>query len=334
MLVTWLFMGQRFILAMHYAAHRPLFNERRHGRLGKVLNLLPQTLLSNFYGMPAGSYYLHHIVMHHSANYCFPYDISSTMPYQRDSPLHFVAYVMNFVLHTLCYLPFYAISKRRWNLAGYYFMVVSLYLTSFPMIYAYNPLFFNMSLGIPFILGPFALMLGNYSQHIFVDPDDSDSNYCLACNHINAPFNMATFNDGYHITHHISEHLHWRDMPKHFIKNIEQYEAGGAIIFKGIPFEEITFAAFAGEKGLRRLAKQVVQITEKHKTEDELVALFRRRLQPIGVEQTKLHVGQKAQLGVHLGNQCFWVFLWMVGFPLASIPSMCVPLFHLIYHFG
>ena len=40
----------------------------------------PQVIMSNFYGMPAGTYYVHHCIMHHQANNFFPYDISSTMP--------------------------------------------------------------------------------------------------------------------------------------------------------------------------------------------------------------------------------------------------------------
>ena len=127
--VTWILLAERFILAMHYSAHRPLFSQRgKHARLATFVNSLPQLLLSNFWGMPAGSYYLHHIVMHHNvrrpradavaasihpshhepqppppppplplpappahfhvapatqSNNLFPYDISSTMPYDR-----------------------------------------------------------------------------------------------------------------------------------------------------------------------------------------------------------------------------------------------------------
>ena len=71
-------------------------------------------------------------------------------------------------------------------------------------------------------MGPFALMLGNFSQHIFVDPKDPASNYGLATNHLKVPFNMVTFNDGYHITHHVNSHCHWSEMPLHFINNIDK----------------------------------------------------------------------------------------------------------------
>ena len=83
--ITWAVLAERFILAMHYAAHRPLFPERgvKHSTLAWCLNNAPQLILANFWGMPSGAYYLHHIVMHHQSNNVFPYDISSTMPYDR-----------------------------------------------------------------------------------------------------------------------------------------------------------------------------------------------------------------------------------------------------------
>ena len=74
---------------------------------------------------------------------------------------------------------------------------------------------------------------------------------------------MLTFNDGYHITHHVSSITHWSEMPLHFIRHLDAYEQGGAIIFNEIAFDDITFNVFAGDAGLRRLAKQVIQIVPK-----------------------------------------------------------------------
>lgn len=327
--ITWIVLGQRFILAMHYAAHRPLVSPSKCGSLiSGALNAIPQVIMSNFYGMPAGTYYVHHCVMHHQANNFFPYDISSTMPYRRDSPLQFIAYVLNFIIHTMLYLPFYALQKRRVDIACAVLACVAGYLAAFPIIYSYHPVFFINCFGVSFILGPFALMLGNYSQHIFVNPDAPKSNYGLACNHINAPFNMLTFNDGYHITHHVSSITHWSEMPKHFIEHLDKYEEGGAIIFQGINFDDVTFAVFAGDSGLKRLASKVVQITPKHLSEDELVAMFKKRLQPIHTEATKL---KAPQIGVFLANEVLWCGLCVAGFPGAVAAALAVPAFHLIY---
>ena len=212
-LVGWIVLGQRFILAMHYAAHRPIFSPKKLGRWAAgALNAVPQTLLSNLYGMPAGAYYVHHCIMHHQANNVFPYDISSTMPYRRDSPLHFLMYVANFMVHTLLYLPYYALSKRRFGLAAGCLACLGAYLAAYPLLYRFHPVWFVNTLGHSFWLGPFALMLGNWSQHVFVDPQRPTSNYGLATNHLGAPFNMLSFNDGYHITHHVSSITHWSEV--------------------------------------------------------------------------------------------------------------------------
>merc|ERR1711998_676412 len=126
---------------------------------------------------------------------------------------------------------------------------------------------------------------------------------------------MVTFNDGYHITHHVTSHTHWSEMPVHFIKNLDKYEQGGAIIFKEIMFDDIFFHVMFGERGLRRLAKKVVQITPEHKSEDELVAMFRKRLKPIRTKETTLN---GSQLGLFFANQCMWIGAWACGWPTAK----------------
>jgi len=86
--VTWAFFGQRFILAMHYGAHRSLISPRLP--FASLLNQLPQLLLANFWGMPAGMYHLQHCIMHHGSNNIFPWDLSGTTGCQRDSVLGLV----------------------------------------------------------------------------------------------------------------------------------------------------------------------------------------------------------------------------------------------------
>lgn len=130
--------------------------------------------------------------------------------------------MMNFMLNTILYLPFYAVINRRFGLAALSLWTTSCYFCTYYIVSHYSPLFFNISLGTSFLIGPFALMLGNFSQHIFIDPRDPGSNYGLATNHLCVPFNMVTFNDGYHITHHVNSQCHWSTMPLNFIKNIDQ----------------------------------------------------------------------------------------------------------------
>lgn len=328
LVVTWVILGQRFILGMHYAAHRSLFSERI-GFVAKVLNNFPQLVMANFWGMPCGLYYLHHCVMHHQANNVFPYDISSTMPYRRDSVVHLFHYILNFMLHTFVYLPFFAIKKSRFDLAAMSLACSAVYFLICPKLYAWHPNFYLLSIGIPFIIGPIALMLGNFCQHIFVNPENPLSNYGLACNHINAPFNMLTFNDGYHLTHHLTSRCHWSEMPLHFIKNIEKYEENGAIIIKELNFDEMGALVLAGR--LHKLAKYVVQITPEKKSDDQIVAMLKSRLQPIGPSTSKMESDQAL---VFFLNQSLWIVAWLCGFPMASIVVfLAIPSFKLISTF-
>merc|ERR1719487_1412115 len=168
----------------------------------------------------------------------------------------------------MLYLPFYAIKKRRFDVAAGVALCVSVYLAVFPLMYHFKPYFFLTTFAVSFVLGPFALMLGNYSQHIFVDPDDPTSNYGLATCHLNAPFNMLTFNDGYHITHHVNSRIHWTEMPLHFIEHIDKYEEGDAIVLHGVNFEEVSFAVWGGN--LPDLADKIVQLREVKRTKAEL----------------------------------------------------------------
>ncbi len=52
------------------------------------------------------------------ANNLFPWDLSGTNRYQRDSLLGLLHYITNFCLHTFLYLPYYAVAKRRFGLAA------------------------------------------------------------------------------------------------------------------------------------------------------------------------------------------------------------------------
>ena len=120
-------------------------------------------------------------------------------------------------------------------------------------------------------------------------------------------------------------------MPLHFIRNIETYEKEDAILFHTINFDDITFSVFAGERGLRHIAKHVVQLRETPRTDDELVALFRWRLQPIASEASKL---KPPQVSVFLLNEAMWVGAYLLGFPGALLAALAVPTFHVIYMFG
>ena len=169
-------------------------------------------------------------------------------------------------------------------------------------------------------------MLGNFSQHIFVDPRDPKSNYGLATNHLNAPFNMLTFNDGYHITHHVNSRIHWTEMPLHFIEHIDKYEEGDAIVLHGVNFEEVSFAVWGGK--LPDLADKIVQLREVKRTKAERVEMLQERLKPIRNQQ----IG-RPQRSAFVVNQAMWIAWWFSGFPGSSAVILFIPLFSAISFF-
>ena len=119
-------------------------------------------------------------------------------------------------------------------------------------------------------------------------------------------------------------------MPTHMIEHLDLYEQGGAILFQGIPFDDVAFNVFKGEPGLRYLAKKVVQIRPDPLSETELVAMFRTRLQPVQSEHTKLKAPQLMAL---FCNECMWFAAWYLGFSYAIIPTVAAPIFHLLVYF-
>lgn len=58
------------------------------------------------------------------------------------------------------------------------------------------------TLALPFLLSSLALMLGNWSQHVFLEPSAPRQSLCLTYNCVACPDNLRSYNDGYHAVHH------------------------------------------------------------------------------------------------------------------------------------
>jgi len=275
---VWLFWGNRFILCLHYAEHRRVFG-KHVGFVGEMLNKIPPFVLSPLWGIPPGFYNLHHVCMHHAENNMFPTDLSSTMPYQRNNFLHFLAYVANYVINTTWYLPVYAFWKRRWPQFFQFWFGAAAYYLAYITLRSINATAAAYILIVPFCMASFFLMLGNFSQHLFVDGGDHKNNYKLTYNLIGSRLNQVTFNDGYHIVHHENSRVHWSEMPARFIANIEKYEKQDALLFNGLTYEDVSIMVWTGKYS--QLAKHVVQLREKPRSLPEIEELLKSRLNAI-----------------------------------------------------
>jgi len=230
----------RFILCLHYSSHLKLWSPTALGQVGAgLLNEVLPTLLAPLFGIPPGMYFLHHVVMHHVEDNNFPGDLSSTQPYKRDSFLEFVKYWITYITLTAFYLPYYALSKGRVRLATYSGVLLLSYLCGVKFAWGLHSSAALWTLVVPFLKSSLTLMFGNWSQHIFVDPARPSDDYLSTYNCLDVFDNRFTFNDGYHIIHHVNARKHWAEMPAAFVASLPAHEAKGALIFEGLFFFDV-----------------------------------------------------------------------------------------------
>lgn len=272
---------QRFILLMHYAEHRKLFKS-------PLLWPVTTCLIAPFFGVPPGFYWMHHVVMHHVENNICPWDLSSTEEYRRDNPLHFLFYLLKY-WSLMVRLPIYSFSRSGRNSYG---VMMCGCLAFFALMTAFlwntRPAYALWGWIVPTLITSLALMFGNFSQHIFVDPSIAtmpqnlksyEFNAALTYNCMNHFDNRATFNDGYHIVHHLNSRCHWTELPVHFFKNIDKYHAAGAILFDDLHFFDVGICVFFGM--WNKLAKHFVHLGREKKSDAEVIQMLKRRLVPI-----------------------------------------------------
>lgn len=155
-----------------------------------VLPLIDTTLpyvLGPLMGHTWNSYYYHHVRHHHiEAN--GPHDLSSTIRYQRDNPLHFAMYFLRFFLFIWAELPLYFWRKGRrgeaaqafgWEVASYALMIGAWWTCDHRAVVCV--------LLLPFLLLRLGLMVGNWGQHALVDDVDPNSDFRSSITLIDVP---------------------------------------------------------------------------------------------------------------------------------------------------
>jgi len=268
------FYFQRFILTLHFASHKHLFKS-------KTFDYYLQYVVCPFFGLPGGAYRSHHVVMHHVENNVFPYDVSSTMQYQRDSLYHFLCYWMRYMIAIWVQLPYYAYLRKRYTLMAHTLFWITIYLVGVTVLYQLRPTATTWVFIVPYILSSLLLMLGNWCQHIFIDPSRYSDSYALTYNLINTYMNQLTYNDGYHIVHHLYSQLHWSELPKYFNEHVENFVKHDSLTFEGMEYLQIGFYVFFGQ--YEKLVKHYVHLgtPETKKSDKELIQRFKDWLVPV-----------------------------------------------------
>ena len=76
---------------------------------------------------------------------------------------------------------------------------------------------------VPLLFARLVMMLGNWTQHSFIDADDPENLYTSSINCINTVYNKTCWNDGYHIIHHLRPGMHYTEMPAEFLKRKDEF---------------------------------------------------------------------------------------------------------------
>ena len=268
---------QRFLLCLHVVEHRRLLRWR--GVEGAIANGVPAFLLAPLFGVPSGMYRAHHIAMHHVEGNAWGKDLSSTEGYQRDSVAHFALYLARYYAGVV-EVPLCVARHGRWDVAVAAAAGECAHLGVTVALWQMNRTATLWVLVLPFFIASVALMFGNWSQHIFVDPDAPRDDYRLSYDLIDHPDNQKTFNDGYHVEHHVSSLTHWTELPLRFLDAVGKHAECDSLVFRGASTFDVGLCVMTGRLGW--LAERYVNVGQPARSKAELVELMRRRLRPVG----------------------------------------------------
>lgn len=262
-----------FGLMLHCTSHRPFFKPE----YAWLNNYLPW-VMAPFFGHTPETYYSHHIGMHHPENNLED-DDSSTMAFQRDSFRSFLSYFGRFFVLGVRNLLDYLHRKKRTKLATRAMTGEITFAVICTILCFVNWPATVLVFILPLVIYRLIAMMGNWTQHAFVDIDDPGNAYKNSITCINVKYNKKCWNDGYHISHHVRPGLHWTEHPTFFQKTIDKYAQNQAIIFDGLDFLQIFFLLMRKQYDV--LAQHMVNVNGSFADEDEAIALLRHRTQRI-----------------------------------------------------
>lgn len=274
---TFVFKGPMGLM-QHCTSHRPLFKPE-YGYLNKHL----PWIIAPFFGQSPETYFSHHIGMHHVENNLDD-DDSSTMAYQRDSLRSFLAYFADFFLLGIVRLSTYLNRKKRRKLLRNAVVGEMLFLAGCIGLCFVNAPATLVVFIIPFVTSRLVMMIGNWTQHAFVDAADPGNPFKNSITCLNVRYNHKCFNDGYHISHHQRPAMHWTEHPDFFLKTLPKYAQNKAIIFDGLDFGRVFFNLMA--KRYEVLAQHVVNVDGMFGSDEEIVSVLRQRTMRIVTNET------------------------------------------------
>jgi fatty acid desaturase len=213
--------------------------------------------------------------MHHAEGNMLG-DESTTLPFERDNFKHFLYYWARFFLMGHIHLTRYFWIRGKKKVALTFIFGELAWFTMFTGMATINWAAALVVFLIPMVMMRWLMMSGNFAQHSFVDITDPDNPYRNSTHITNSPYNHKSYNDGYHIIHHIRPSMHWSEMAQYYEDNVDDFIANDAIVFDGIrDNQHVWFLLMT--KNYDKLANCLVD--HKGRSHDEKVALLKSRVQ-------------------------------------------------------
>ena len=98
--------------------------------------------------------------------------------------------------------------------------------------------------------------------------------------------NRFSFNDGYHTSHHLNPHRHWRDHPVSFLQQKKTYAAEHALVFHNIDYIMLTFNLLT--KNYAHLEKCLIPIgAQIDMSTEERIAMLKSHTRQFTKEELK-----------------------------------------------
>jgi fatty acid desaturase len=217
--------------------------------------------------------------MHHREEN-LPQDASSTMKYRRDRLDHWLRYVTRFLALGIYDLVRYHVGRGNRRLLARLVRGEGIYWLALAALLYVDPRATLVVFVAPLLLARVLMMTGNWGQHAFICPSDAGDAFKNSITCIETRYNRRCFNDGYHIDHHRSPRRHWTEYPAELEDNVARYGAADAIVFRGIDFFGVWVCLMF--QRWQVLARAYVPLPgAPARTQDEVIAFLKQRVQPI-----------------------------------------------------
>jgi len=270
-LALWGWLTPPVILMLHCTMHRPFLRRPRW------LDRAHPYVMTFFFGIPAG-YAQHHMGMHHMEDNMGE-DLSSTLRYRRDSFLHFLVYFSRFFFLVLVELTLYLTRKKRTAMARKAVIGDLCHQAVVVTALVVNWRFGLVAFLFPYVTVRLMMMVGNWGQHAFINTARKNNGLANSITCINSGYNRRAFNDGYHIGHHLKANRHWTELPQDLLDSREEYVRADAVVFEGIDFFLVSVLLWTGQ--WRLLARRFVRLDGMPRSDDDVIAMLKSRVQPV-----------------------------------------------------